>query len=120
MPTRGNTGAARFRGTARLTPAPGRAHPRSGHVGSGASSGVVFGRAPGASARQRFHDRRQVLYSYRYFSDSSSARSMSAIVSSGMRSWASVTSAEAGWASAGSHSSGFHALLRSSDLGQCG
>ena len=31
---------------------------------------------------------------------------MSAIVSSGIRSWASVTSAEVGWASAGSHCSG--------------
>lgn len=59
-------------------------------------------------------------YSYRYFSESASACSMSAIVNSGIRSWASVTSAEAGWASAGSHSCGFQAALRSSDLGQCG
>ena len=59
-------------------------------------------------------------YSYRYFSESASACSMSAIVSSGIRSWASVTSAEVGWASAGSHWSGFQAPLRSSDLGQCG
>ncbi len=65
---------------------------------------------PGAAAR----------YSYRYFSDSASTRSMSAIVSSGIRSWASVTSAEVGWASAGSHCSGFQAPLRISDLGQCG
>ena len=64
--------------------------------------------------------RRSARYSYRYFSESASVCSMSAIVSSGIRSWASVTSAEAGWASAGSHSSGFQAALRSSDLGQCG
>jgi hypothetical protein len=44
---------------------------------------------------------------------------MSAIVSAGIRSWASVTSAEVGWASAGSHCSGFQAPPRSSALGQC-
>jgi hypothetical protein len=59
-------------------------------------------------------------YSYRYFSESASVCSMSAIVSSGNRSWASVTSAEVGWASAGIHCSGFQAPLRSSALGQCG
>lgn len=59
-------------------------------------------------------------YSYRYFSESASACSMSAIVSSGIRSWASVTSAEVGWASADSHWSGFQAPLRRSALGQCG
>lgn len=64
--------------------------------------------------------RRSAPYSYRYFSESASACSMSAIVRSGIRSWASVTSAEVGWASAGSHCSGFQAPLRSSDLGQCG
>lgn len=67
-----------------------------------------------------FRKRRSAGYSYRYFSESASACSMSAIVSSGIRSWASVTSAEVGWASAGSHWSGFQAPLRRSDLGQCG
>ena len=59
-------------------------------------------------------------YSYRNFSESASACSMSEIVSSGNRSWASVTSAEVGWASAGNHCYGFQAPLRRSDLGQCG
>lgn len=59
-------------------------------------------------------------YSYRYFSESASACPTSEIVSSGIRSWASVTSAEVGWASAGSHCSGFQAPLRRNDLGQCG
>lgn len=40
-------------------------------------------------------------HSYRYLNESASACSMSAIVSSGVRSWASVTSAEVGWASVG-------------------
>ncbi|SER48498.1 hypothetical protein SAMN04487983_101740 [Streptomyces sp. yr375] len=65
-------------------------------------------------------DARASRHSYRYFSESASVCSMSAIVSSGSRSWASVTSAEVGWASAGSHCSGFHAALRRSALGQCG
>lgn len=46
---------------------------------------------------------RPAYYSYRYLSMSTSACSISAIVSPGIRSWASVTSAEVGWASAGSH-----------------
>jgi hypothetical protein len=71
-------------------------------------------------AVSRSHNRCAARHSYRYFSESASACSMSAIVSSGIRSWASVTSAEVGWASAGSHCSGFQAPLRSSALGQCG
>lgn len=56
-----------------------------------------------------FSNRWSARYSYRYFSESASACSMSAIVSSGIRSWAGVTSAEVGWTSAGSHCSGSQA-----------
>jgi len=72
------------------------------------------------SAHWWFSNRRSARYSYRHFSESASACSMSAIVGSGIRSWACDTSVEARWASDGSHCSGFHAPLRSSDLGQCG
>lgn len=74
----------------------------------------------GGSTGWWFSNRRSARYSYRYFSVSASACSMSAIVSSGIRNWASVTSAEVGWASVGSHCSGFQAALRRSALGQCG
>lgn len=74
----------------------------------------------GGSADWWSGTRRSARHSYRYFSESASACSMSAIVSPGIRSWASVTSAEVGWASAGSHCSGCQAPLRRSDLGQCG
>ncbi len=76
--------------------------------------------APGPTRSPRRPRQESACYSYRYFSESASACSMSAIVSSGIRSWASVTSAEVGWASVGSHCSGFQAPLRRSDLGQCG
>ncbi|MFJ1898825.1 MULTISPECIES: hypothetical protein [unclassified Streptomyces] len=44
---------------------------------------------------------------------------MSAIVSSGIHSWADVVPARTGRASTGSHRSGFHAALRRGELGQC-
>ncbi len=107
--------------TASSRPWPRPTSPTAASPGSGRSATRrSWGRGPALTCPEPCPATKGASYSYRYFSDSASRCSMSAIVSSGIRSCASVTSAEVGWASAGSHCSGFQAPLRSSDLGQCG